>query len=357
MIFIFLTSGLFLGWSLGANDGANIFGTAVGTRMVRFYTAAIIAALFVVIGAVVQGGGASQTLNDLGRVDALAGSFTVTLSAALTVYAMTRYAIPVSTSQAIVGAIIGWNLYTGRHTDTSTLAAIVSTWVMSPVLGALFAMALYKIIKYIVMRSKVHLLRLDAWIRAGLIIAGAFGAYSLGANNIANVMGVYLPAIPLDDFLLFGQVRITGAQQLFLLGGLAIGAGIITYSKRTMQTVGSSLLQLSAEAAIVVVLAQALVLFVFSSEALQQLLVSIGLPPIPLVPVSSSHAVIGAIIGIGLLKGGRGIRYRVLGYVAIGWVTTPVIAAIICYFLLFFVNNVFGQAVTQTPVSVPVFEP
>ena len=55
MILIFLSSGLLLGWSLGANDGANIFGTAVGTRMLRFKTAAIIAGVFVIIGAVVSG--------------------------------------------------------------------------------------------------------------------------------------------------------------------------------------------------------------------------------------------------------------------------------------------------------------
>ena len=347
MIFIFLTSGLFLGWSLGANDAANIFGTAVGTRMLKFYTAAIIAAVFVVIGAVVQGSGASETLNDLGKVDALAGSFTVTLSAALTVFAMTKYAIPVSTSQAIVGGIIGWNLFTGHRTDPGTLAAIVTTWVMSPVLGALFAIILYKLLKYVTLKRKIHLLRLDAWIRYSLILAGAFGAYSLGANNIANVMGVYVASLPIDDIDVAGLFVLTGQQQLFLLGALAIGAGIITYSKRTMKTIGRNLMKLSAEAAIVIVLAQALVLFVFSSTELQQLLVRIGLPPIPLVPVSSSHAVIGAIIGIGLLKGGRGIRYRVLGHVALGWVATPVIAAMVTYFLLFFVNNVFGQAVTK----------
>ena len=50
-IFIFLSSGLFLGWSLGANDAANVFGTAVGSRMIRFTTAAIICSAFVILGA------------------------------------------------------------------------------------------------------------------------------------------------------------------------------------------------------------------------------------------------------------------------------------------------------------------
>ena len=52
-VLFFLTSGLFLGWSLGANDAANVFGTAVGTQMVRFTTAAIICSLFVILGAVI----------------------------------------------------------------------------------------------------------------------------------------------------------------------------------------------------------------------------------------------------------------------------------------------------------------
>ncbi|HNX78362.1 MAG TPA: inorganic phosphate transporter, partial [Prolixibacteraceae bacterium] len=57
----FITSGLFLGWSLGANDAANIFGTAVGTRMVRFRTAALIGSVFVILGAMMQGSGTTRT--------------------------------------------------------------------------------------------------------------------------------------------------------------------------------------------------------------------------------------------------------------------------------------------------------
>lgn len=52
-VLFFLTSGLFLGWSLGANDAANVFGTAVGSRMIRFTTAAVICSVFVVLGAVI----------------------------------------------------------------------------------------------------------------------------------------------------------------------------------------------------------------------------------------------------------------------------------------------------------------
>lgn len=348
MIFIFITSGLFLGWSLGANDAANVFGTAVGTRMVRFRLAALVSAVFVVMGAVVQGSGTTTTLGDLGSVNAIAGSFTVALAAALTVFLMTRYAIPVSTSQAIVGAIVGWNFYTGHSTDYGVLVDIVLTWIVCPLLAGVFSILLYLLLKFIIIKVRIHLLRLDMLIRISLVVAGAFGAYSLGANNIANVMGVYVPAVPINDISVGGYFTITGTQQLFFLGGLAISAGIFTYSSKIMKTVGSQLMQMNAEAAIVVVLSQGLVLFVFSSTALQQFFVGLGLPAIPLVPVSSSQAVIGAILGIGLLKGAREIKTKVLGQIVAGWVATPVITAIITFFALFFVDNVFEQKIEDS---------
>ena len=91
----------------------------------RFKTAAIVASIFVILGAVIQGAGANHTLGKLGSVSTLAAAFTVALSAALTVYWMTKMSLPVSTSQAIVGAIIGWNFYTSNPTDLSTLSKIV----------------------------------------------------------------------------------------------------------------------------------------------------------------------------------------------------------------------------------------
>lgn len=347
MIFFFLTSGLFLGWSLGANDAANIFGSAVESRMISFIKAAIIASVFLIIGAVFQGAGAAETLGRLGAVNAMGGSFTVALAAALTVYFMTRLSIPVSTTQAIVGAIIGWNLFTGSRTDISSLSTIVTTWVTGPVLGGLFAMLLYMGIKKFKRKAKIHLIRYESFVRTGLIIAGAFGAYSLGANNIANVMGVFVPALDLESINL-GFMVLDGSQQLFLLGSMAIAAGIFTYSGRVMKTVGKNIYELSSDSALIVVLAHSIVLFIFSSSSLSEFISGLGLPAIPLVPVSSSQVIVGSIVGIGILKGTRNINFKLLGSIASGWITTPLIAGIISFISLFFVQNVFDIKVQET---------
>ncbi|MBT7505117.1 MAG: inorganic phosphate transporter, partial [Rhodospirillales bacterium] len=87
------------------------------------------------------------------------------------------------------------------------------------------------------------------------------------------------------------------------------------------------------------------VLFLFASRGLESFLASHGLPTIPLVPVSSSQAVVGAVLGIALLRGGRNIRWRVVGSIVVGWCLTPVIAGIICFIGLYFLQNVFNQQV------------
>jgi len=341
MILFFLTSGLFLGWSLGANDASNVFGSAVGSKMISFRKAAIIASVAVIIGAVFQGAGTSDTLGKLGAVNAIGGSFTLALAAAVTVYAMTKFSLPVSTTQAIVGAIIGWNLFTGNKTDSGTLSKIFATWVSGPVLGAFFAVLLYILLVKIKKATSIHLFRFESYLKVGLIVVGAFGAYSLGANNIANVMGVFVPAFTLQEIDL-GLFTLSSSQQLFLLGSIAIAAGILTYSKKVMETIGSNIVELSSEAAMIVVLAESLVLFIFSSSGLSNFFVKLGLPAIPMVPVSSSQVVVGCVIGIGLYKGARNINFRLLAEIAIGWIATPVLSGLLAFFSLFFVRNIFG---------------
>jgi inorganic phosphate transporter, PiT family len=346
-LLIFLTSGLFLGWSLGANDAANVWGTAVGTRMVKFRKAAILCSVFVIIGAVFSGSGASNTLGRLGTISEMAGAFTVALAAAISVYVMTKAALPVSTSQSIVGAIIGWSFFSKSAVDYDALIRIVGTWVFSPVLSALVAILLFYLVSFILKHVKIHLIRLDSITRTALILAGIFGSYSLGANNIANVMGVFTISAEkvLSPIPLVFAGEFTVVQQLFLLGGLAIALGVFSYSKRVMMTVGTGIYRLSPITAFIVVLSSAIVLFLFASAGLKEFLETRNLPSFPLVPVSSSQSIVGAVIGVGIAKGGKNINYRILGRISIGWLATPLIAAGFSYIMLFVVQNVFLQKI------------
>lgn len=356
MIWFLITSGLFLGWSLGANDAANIFGTAVSTRMIKFRLAAGIASVFIVIGAMVDGQGTTHTLGVLGDVNALAGSFTVALAAALSVTLLIKRGLPVSVSQAIVGSIIGWNIFTSSPTDIKSLLNIITTWILSPALACGFSFLIFNALKYLVVKTKIHMLEIDIYTRFGLIIVAAFGSYSLGANNIAKVVGVFITSSPFKDMVFFNYFHISGINQLFLVGALSMALGVITYSHKTISTIGSQIFKLTPISAFATILGASMVLFIFSSDSLSKLLLFIGLPAIPLVPVSITQAMVGAVAGIGFAKGGRYINYKIIGKIAIGWLITPISAAIICLISLFFVQNVFQQKVVN-PISFEVTIP
>lgn len=342
---IFLSSGLFLGWTLGANDAANVWGTAIGTGMVRFKTAAVLCSIFITLGAVISGSGASHTLGKLGAISTISGAFTVALAAAAAVYIMTKSALPVSTSQAIVGAIIGWNIFSKTNINYQSLIRIVGTWIVSPLLTAIFAIIFYFLVSLFYKHSRIHLIRLDSYTRFLLLLVGAFGSYSLGANNIANVMGVFIGNSPFKDIAITSFFTLKSVQQLFLLGGIATAVGVFTYSKKVMLTVGSDIYHLSPVTALIVVFSSSLVLFLFASQGLKDFLISHNLPSFPLVPVSSSQSIVGGVIGIGIAKSRRNINYKIIGRIGLGWIATPVIAAIISYMALFIMQNVFSQKV------------
>ena len=118
-------------------------------------------------------------------------------------------------------------MYSKQSHDNATLKKILSTWIICPLLAAVIAIVLLKISKYFGRRIGLSLIRSDAYKRIALVFAGALGAYSLGANNIANVIGVFIPVKPLPD-LTIGYFYFSSTQQLFLIGGLAIAFGVCT---------------------------------------------------------------------------------------------------------------------------------
>ena len=292
-----IVGGVFLGWSLGANDASNVIGPAVSSRMLRFSTAASMAALFVLMGALLQGRSGIHTLSGLTEMT-LHQAVLASISAAITVTLMTIVRLPVSTSQAVVGAILGIS-FINRNVDMTGLEKVVICWLGTPVGGAILAVVVYRILAAVKNKLSLNLLESDAVTRIGLVAAGAYGAFALGANNVANVTAVFVGA---------GYLSIIAAT---LIGGLSIGLGILTFSKRVMETVGSRLVHLDPFSALVVLLAEALTVHFYTFVG---------------VPVSTSQAVVGAVMGIGLVKGIRTVNARTLLSILSGWLLTPLIA-------------------------------
>jgi PiT family inorganic phosphate transporter len=301
-----LLGGIFLGWSLGANDAANVFGTAVSSRMIKFWTAAMIATIFVLLGALVEGQSGIETLQNLTSFTSNQ-AIVASVAAAVTVTLMTLFGLPVSTSQAVVGAILGIG-FLNRQLNFTELGKVVVCWLGTPVGGIVLGIIVYKLLAAIGNSMNLNIFQSDILLRLSLILAGSYGAYALGANNVANVTAVFVGA---------GMLSLSAAT---LIGGLSIGLGVLTFSRGVMETVGKKLVRLDPFSALVVVLAQAITVHIYAL---------IG------VPVSTSQAVIGAVLGVGIIKGVNTIRRRTLVNISLAWFITPFVASLLALFLDF----------------------
>ncbi len=305
---------LFMGWALGANDAANVCSLAVTVGAMRFRTAILLTSLFVILGAYLSGQAGMGTYSALAG-HGLGGAFCVALAAGLTVTVMTWRGLPVSTSQAAVGAIVGVALVTGKPVDWSVFGRIVVSWVSSPLGALILAFLLHRLFTALLFRVGLGLEALDRLARFGLILMGIWGAYALGANNVANVTGVFVGAGVLSPSL------------AGLIGGGSIALGVLTYSRPVMETVGQKLVQVGTWPALLALASQAAVL---------QLFTIVG------VPVSSSQAIVGAVVGIGLVKGVSAVNLRQVLAILLGWVFTPALSGLVGALAWLALRSFFG---------------
>lgn len=370
--------GLFLGWGLGANDSANVFGMAVGSKMVSWKKAAVLTSVFVLIGAVLQGRAGIETLahslakertkdyhymkntfQEFHEPDDKPGKFEkfykefyidrrtgkevqvknsltanyseppaddpdhprfashqfrnamiMSFSAALTVAIMTILRLPVSTSQAVVGSIIGVGVIKG-NVEWSGLIKVVACWIGTPVGGAVFTLIFFYFFRFILDKWKPSALLYDRAMTLLLILTGCCGAYALGANNVANVSAV---------FVMSGAMTVSQAEWF---GGIAIAIGVLTYSKPVMETVGGDIVRLDAFMAFITVLSLAVTVWIYAL---------IG------VPVSTTQAVVGAVLGFGVIKGAHTVNFKTLAKISVGWFFTPVFGGFFAA-LFYFISN------------------
>ena len=302
-------SGVVLGWSLGANDSANIFGTGVTTGTVKYRTAILLTAAFVLLGSLIEGPKCIKTIGEISRLQPF-DAFACALATAITMGFLTFLALPASTSQAIIGAIIGAGILSGTA-DFSKLYKIVLCWLLTPIGGVIIAFVLHKLLGFLLDKTTTGIKQRNLIYTIGILAAGSYGAYSLGGNNVANVTGVYVGA----GILSVGMASV--------IGGLSIASGALTYSKKVMMTVGKGIAPLDPFSGLVAVVAEALTLHIFTQ---------IG------VPVSSSQAIVGAVVGVGMVGDVRTVSHKMLGRIAVGWLLTPISAGALTYLFLLLVS-------------------
>lgn len=355
MEYLLLLAGVFMGWSLGTNDGANAFGTAVATGVVKYRTAIIIISIFVVLGAFIAGSNNLTSVSELatcnevmpseksvaaaveaGDTDSLVlksalKAAIVFVCSGVTVFLMSYLKFPVSANQSITGAIIGWGLCYADYSNPDVLAVnlpqitkFASTWLLNPLGAAVISFVVVLLAnKFIVPRLET-LNYYDSLVKIGYLVAGAFASYSIGMNSSANVTALYFDSVA-------DGIRtnlLTDPTLTATIGGIAIALGVLTYSKKVMMTVGASIVPLTQIEGFLVIIAMALTIVIMGE--------TMG------IPVSTSQAVVGAVVGAGLTKGISCVNFGVFKNIAIAWVSSPLMAGILAYGCAMLTRGYFG---------------
>ena len=387
----------YVAWNLGANDVANSMGTSVGSKAITLTQAIVIAGILEFTGAVVFGKQVSATLaTKVANPDLFAdtpetflvGMIAVLLSCGIWLQIATSRGLPVASSHAVVGAIAGfsWVAIGTEAIAWGNIGMICLGWIVTPLISAIVAASLYRILSYWLFErddTLQQLLEWIPWLSAGLIsvfgvivlptliqlpvfdrlplpertiglgigllatggityyswnkfysyrqqkieirilerimakfqvLSACFVAFAHGSNDVGNAIA---PLAAIVFILNTGIVPMDSLDipvWILVLGGLGIVAGLAVQGKNVIATVGENIISLVPSTGFCAEIATATTILIASR---------IGLP------VSTSHALVGSVIGIGLASRDRDVKWDTIKSVVLAWVVTLPVAAVL----------------------------
>jgi PiT family inorganic phosphate transporter len=313
LIALVLLMAVGIGWSIGANDAANSLGPAVGSKVLTLRQAIILIAIFGFLGAFLQGSYVTKTIGkgivSIDKLDknlSLYLTLVATFAACAWVVLATYWKMPISTSHSIVGAVAGAGLAIHAPVKWKMLSDIFICWIFTPIGAALLGYIFYRIFKNIFYRI-VPRKYLKVTIAILIILSGCYVAYSWGANDVANATG------------LISGVGVLSPHMSVIFGGLAIVLGIMTWGYKVIETIGLEITHLLPIMAFCAQLASAINVHIYTIFG---------------IPVSTSHSIVGAIFGVGLVRGVRVLNIRIMREIIICWLATPFISGVISFVVL-----------------------
>jgi PiT family inorganic phosphate transporter len=403
--------GLYMTWGIGANDLANAMGTSVGAGAVTIKQAICIAIIFEFAGAVLAGGHVTSTIrkgiiDPTGIIDSpeilVYGMLASLLAAAFWLMVASWKGWPVSTTHAIIGALIGFAIVGigPEAVKWQKVGSVVGSWVVSPVVGGtisfLLVMSTRKLIfdtdnplKYakryapcyvflvgfiislVTMFKGLKHLNIDLSVVQSFAVAICFGlltafigwyfirrikedpvanrdfhfasvekvfapmmlftacamAFAHGSNDVANGIGPLAAVVSIVTS--GGEVMQSSALPIWvlLLGGAGIVLGLITLGYRVMLTVGRKITELTPSRGFCAELAAATTVVIASRTGL---------------PVSTTHILVGAVLGVGLARGIGALDLRVVFNIIVSWLVTLPAGAIMAMLFFFTLKGIFS---------------
>ena len=398
--------GFFAAWGIGANDVASAMGTSVGSKALTLKQAVLIAAIFEFLGAYLAGGEVTSTIRKgivnpvvyQDNVDIfIVGMMATLLATGSWLLIASKNGWPVSTTHSIVGAIVGFVMITkgSSYVSWDKIVDILYSWVSSPLISAVLAFIIFRSVQKFILESKnksrsairlipvyvflvmvvialvtakkglVHLgfdwsddfiLQISLGLAAlvsGLafiylrqqaqnltdvsgievafsllmVFAACAMAFAHGSNDVANAIGPLAAIVSVVNSNGIISTQAAVGSWVLLLGGAGIVFGLATYGHRVIKTVGEKITKLTPSFGFSANLATASTV-VFASF--------LGFP------VSTTHTLIGGVIGVGLANDYRKIDFKQIGTIFISWVVTVPVGALLTILYYVLLRVVFG---------------
>ncbi len=372
-----------IAWGLGANDAANPTECAVGAGVISIKKAILIFSLFAALGGILLGPFVMKTV-DRGIVPrellslemVTVGSFTAVAAAGIWIIFSTWLGMPISTTHSIIGGIFGFGLIAAPTLiNWGNFSIVIISLIVSPILSILLAGGLFFLLRFHLRKSGgkgspkvIYLLifilsfatsttvfnKILKWgvidtLAGGiiaslvlssvsllvfqkiygkfgttqslsylLIIALCFSAFSFGANDMANATGVFVT--PTEK--LAGTPTLDTMVLLSIIGAIGITVGGLTWGYKVITTSAFQITRLDPLTGAAAEYSNAATVFIFTT--LPVFLIGFGMP------ISTTHASIGSLIGVGLANRGlTGIDMKTTSKIFSFWILTiPAVALI-----------------------------
>jgi PiT family inorganic phosphate transporter len=403
--------GLYMTWGIGANDVANAMGTSVGSGAITIRQAIVIATLFEFAGAVIAGGHVTGTIRkgiiDPGPLTAqpellVYGMLAALLAAAIWLMLASTRGWPVSTTHSIVGAIVGFAVV-GIGVDAvkwGKIGGIVSSWLVSPLLGGVIALLLMISIRRLILDTDKPFDSARRWGPAYIFLVGFIISLvtlwkglkhldidlSVGASfGVAALIGLLTAGV---GWLLIDRVRyvasdnrdfhFTSVEKVFMpmmlftacamafahgsndvangIGPLAAVVSIVQSGGEVTQSAALPvwILLLGGTGIVIGLATMGYRVMQTVGSGITELTPSrafcatlaaattVVLASRTGLPVSTTHIAVGAVMGVGLARGISALNLRVIGGIVVSWLVTLPVAGLLSALIFFVLKGIFG---------------
>jgi PiT family inorganic phosphate transporter len=291
----------------GFHDAANAIATVVSTGVLKPSSAVALAAFFNFVAIAVFQLKVATTVGK-GTIDPMVVDHYVVFGALVGAIAWNLltwyYGIPSSSSHALIGGLVGAAVAKAGTSSliSSGLIKTISFIVLSPLLGLFFGSLMMLIVSWLFVRSTPQ--RVDKWFRRMQLVSASMYSLGHGGNDAQKTMGIIWMLLSTS-----GAATATDPLPMWVIVScyLAIGLGTLFGGWRIVKTMGQRITKLKPVGGFCAETGGAITLFLATSMG---------------IPVSTTHTITGAIVGVGSSRKLSAVRWGVAGNIVWAWVFT-----------------------------------